>query len=127
MALSVADLRAELQSYNYEMLTGGDDDVASRALSKAAIWAKAKVIAVSGVFDPDTEINREIVLKRALYELYSYAENEAVARDKRDDAFELLKAAYGSGIDGTGFASGGEAKPLAGGSVIKQDRNETLF
>ncbi|MGD1832502.1 MAG: hypothetical protein ACPKOP_04065 [Sphaerochaetaceae bacterium] len=126
MALSVADLKAELQDYNYQMLTGGDDDVASRALAKAVIWAKAKVIAVNGTFDPDTEINRELVLKRALYELYSYAENEAVARDKRDDAFELLKAAYGSGIDSSGY-DGSEAKPLAGGTVVKQDRNETLF
>ena len=100
--ITVENLKGELKDYNYKMLTGGDDSVASRAIEKAVIWAKAKVIVVAGVFNPDTEINRELVLKRALYELYSYAENEAVAQDKKEDALELLKAAYGSSVDVSG-------------------------
>lgn len=129
MALSVSDLKIELKDYNYRMLTGGDDDVAARALQRAVIWAKAKVIAACGSFDPDTEINREIVLKRALYELYSHAENEAVASDKREDALELLRAVYGSGIDSAGYQAGGggDAQSSPSAAVVTKDRNTTLF
>lgn len=130
MALTVSDLKSELKQYNYNMLTDGDDSVAERALHRALIWAKAKVIAASGSFDPDTEINREIVLKRALYELYSHAENEAVASDKREDALELLRAAYGPGVDSAGYQQGGgaadnQSSPSA--AVVKQNRNKSLF
>lgn len=130
MALTVSDLKVELKEYNYKMLTGGDDDVAARALQRAVIWAKAKVIAASGSFDPDTEINREIVLKRALYELYSHAENEAVASDKREDALELLRAVYGSGVDSAGYQAGGgtsDSQPAPSAAVVTKDRNTTLF
>ena len=60
-------------------------------------------------------------MKRALYELYSYAENEAVARDKAEDAMELLKAYYGNAIDSSGYASGSPdaQKALAVGAVKK--------
>ena len=93
------------------------------------IWAKAKVIAVAGVFDPDTEINRELVLKRALYELYSYAENEAVAQDKREDALELLRAAYGTAVDTSGYQQGGgtTSQPSPSAAVVTKGRNTTMF
>nr|WP_319520984.1 hypothetical protein [uncultured Sphaerochaeta sp.] len=130
MALTVSDLKVELKDYNYRMLTGGDDDVAARALQRALIWAKAKIIATSGSFDPDTEINREIVLKRALYELYSHAENEAVASDKREDAMELLRAVYGSGVDSAGYQQGGgagDAQPSPSAAVVSKERNKDFF
>lgn len=122
MEATVADLKAEIKEYNYKVLTGGDDAVAARALHKATIWAKAKVMAARGSFDPGAEINREIVLKRAQYELYSYAENEAVAQDKKEDAMELLRAAYGDAVDAAGYQAGSggggvSQSPLATGSV----------
>lgn len=128
--LDVNDLRNELKEYNYKMLTGGDDDVAVRALHKAEIWCRAKVIAVAGSFDPESQINREIVLKRALYELYAFADNEGVAHDKREDALELLRAAYGSGIESGGYQQGAsdggtQGSPLA--AVVTSDRNRTMF
>ena len=118
MSVTVEDLKAEIKTYNYEVLTDGDSTVAQRAIEKATIWAKAKVVAASGTFDEDAEVNRQIVIKRALYELYSYAENENVAQDKKEDAMELLRAVYGDAIDANGYQSGGD-KPssLATGSV----------
>lgn len=127
MAITVATLKGELKGYNYKMLTGDDDQVASRAIEKAVIWAKAKVIAVAGVFDPETEINRELVLKRALYELYSYAENEAVAQDKREDALELLKAAYGSGVDSSTNEGAPTSEGYATARVKEHPRNKDFF
>jgi hypothetical protein len=124
MAATVNDLKGEIKDYNYKVLTSGDDAVAARALEKATLWAQAKVIAAQGFFDPDVAINREIVLKRALYELYSHAENESVAQDKKEDAMELLRAAYGNSIDAAGYqagaAGGGTSQsPVAIGSVKK--------
>lgn len=118
-SVTYEDLKKELTDYNYKVLTGGDDSVASRCIEKATIWAKAKVIQAAGTFDATTTINREIVLKRALYELYAFAENEEVARDKKEDAFELLKAAYGNAVDGAGYTAGGsvEQKPIPTGAV----------
>jgi len=108
-AVTVSDLKAEIKTYNYTVLTGGDDDIALRAIHKATMWCEAKVIAAGSAFDPALPINREIVIKRALYELYSYAENEEVARDKREDALEMLRAAYGDAVDSSGYQSGGAA------------------
>jgi hypothetical protein len=104
--VTVSDLKAEIKIYNYNVLTGGDDDIAGRAIHKATMWCEAKVVAAGAVFDPSLPINREIVIKRALYELYSYAENEEVARDKREDALEMLRAAYGDAVDASGYQGG---------------------
>lgn len=119
MAVLVADLKEDLKSYNYEVLTGGDDSVAQRAVEKARIWAQAKVLAAGGVFDEETETGRQIVIKRALYELYSSAENEAVARDKKEDAMELLRAVYGNAVDSSGYNSDGVRTPVSVGAVKK--------
>ena len=44
-AVTVSDLKAEIKTYNYNVLTGGDDDIALRAIHKATMWCEAKVIA----------------------------------------------------------------------------------
>ncbi|AEC02037.1 hypothetical protein [Parasphaerochaeta coccoides] len=120
--ITAEDLKAEVKAYNYKALTGGDDAIAVRAIEKATLWAQAKVMAASGSFEADTPINREIVLKRALYELYSYGENEAVAADKKDDALEILRAVYGNAVDAAGYqaAGGGVSQTsLPASSVVK--------
>lgn len=121
MAVSVEDLKAEIKAYNYEVLTDGNDTAAKRAIDKAEIWAKAKIIQAKGEWNEEDEIIRLIIIKRALYELYSYAENEAVAQDKKEDAMELLKAYYGNAVDTSGYSttSTDGQKPLATGSVKK--------
>ena len=121
MGVSVEALKSEIKGYNYEVITGGDDAVAQRAIEKAELWAKAKIIQAKGEWDDENEIIKLIVIKRALYELYSYAENEAVAQDKKEDAMELLKAYYGNAIDASGYTSGSPdaQKPLAIGAVKK--------
>ena len=120
MAVSVEDLKAEIKAYNYEVLTDGDDTAAERAIEKAEIWAKAKIIQAKGEWDDEDEIIRLIIIKRALYELYSYAENEAIAQDKKEDAMELLKAYYGNAVDASGYSTSSDGqKPLATGAVRK--------
>ncbi len=117
MSVTVDDLRSEIKEYNLKVLADGDSAVIQRAIEKAVIWAKAKVIAASGFFDEETDINRLIVIKRALYELYSYAENEQVAQDKKEDAMELLRAAYGDAIDSSGYQGDSVKSSIPTGAV----------
>lgn len=126
-AVTVNDLKTDLKTYNYQVLTEGDDLIAARALHKATIWAEAKVIAAAGYFDPETEINREIVLKRAAYELYSYAENEAVAEEKKADAEELLIAVYGSRVASSGDTAAQAPSGTPSGAFRQGERNTSLF
>ena len=67
----------------------------------------------------------EVVLKRALYELYAYAENEMIARDKRDDAYELLKGWLSNSplLDGAGYPQA-ESGTAAGATVAVVKRGE---
>ena len=124
MSVTVDDLRSEIKEYNLKVLADGDSAVIQRAIEKAVIWAKAKVIAASGFFDEETDINRLIVIKRALYELYSYAENEQVAQDKKEDAMELLRAAYGDAIDSSGY-QGDSAKSSIPTGAVKSGSGRT--
>lgn len=104
----IDELRQEIKGYNYETITGGDDAVAERCLDKAEVWLKAKLRTYGIGIDLDNPIIKEALIKRALYELYSYAENEEVARDKAKDAVELLRGAFGKSIEGEGEKARGE-------------------
>lgn len=119
MGITVQDLKDDIKAYNYEILTGGDDQVALKALEKAEVWARAKLIQARAEWDENDPALRLAMLKRALYELYSSAENEAVAADKKEDAMELLRARYGNAVDASGYASGtaNAQSPLATGAV----------
>lgn len=90
MAVTLNDLKAELKANTFGMLTGGSDAVGERCLDKARIWLRARLTEVEVEPDEEDDVVREILLKYALYELYSYAEQESVAVDKKDDALELI-------------------------------------
>ena len=98
--VTLEDLERELSDRDFRILTGGDDAVAERALAKARIWAVSQFKRCGATPDFEDEIVREAVLKRALYELYSFKENEKVARDKKEDARELLEGMLGDCIGG---------------------------
>lgn len=119
MAITVDELRQDIRDYNFEVLTGGDDQVAERAIEKAEVWARAKIIQARGTWDENDEMLRLAIIKRALYELYSAAENEAVAQDKKEDAMELLRARFGNAVDASGYTAGSmvSQSPLATGAV----------
>jgi hypothetical protein len=95
VSITIEDLKRELSERDYRMLTSGDDAVAERAISKARVWVIARFKRCGEKPDFEDEIVREALLKRALYELYSYAENEKTAQDKKEDADDLLKGVLG--------------------------------
>lgn len=102
--ISITDLKAELSERNYRMLTQGDDSIGERAITKAKGWVLSRFRAYGEDPNWEDDIVREATMKRALYELYSYAENEKVAADKRQDAIDLLGGILGrfAGSDSSG-------------------------
>ena len=121
-ALTSDDLARDVKGYSWDVLTDGNPGVAERCISKARVWLMAKMKAARGVYDEDDEIQRLILIKRALYELYSHAEQEAVAQDKKEDAMELLKAHLGSAVDSSGYQAGGTSTPLPCGAIRHDQR-----
>ncbi len=103
MIVTVDELRKSMRDYLYQQLTDQDDSIAERCIEKARTWLAAKVARCPGaVIDESGDVVcHEIILKRALYELYAQGETEDVARDKKEDAWELVKAKYGSCVDET--------------------------
>lgn len=99
LPMTVEELKGEIKGYNYETLTGGDDSVAEGCIQKADIWIRAKLRKCGAVPDFTDDIDKAVLVKRTLYELYSYAENEDIAKDKKQDAYDLLRAKYGNCID----------------------------
>jgi len=93
--ITVEELKKELSHSQYRMLTQDDDSVAERAIEKAKVWIEAKFAKCGQKVGWELSYVQEALLKRALYELYAYAEQEEVAKDKKEDAEVLLEAVLG--------------------------------
>jgi len=118
--LTIDDLKAEVKGYSLAVLAEGDDTVVEGCLETARVWIKARlsgagIVYAAALADSD-DVVRRILLSYALYRLYSYAEQESVAHDKKTDAAELMSAylAADAGRDPTtlpGKPAGAIAKP----------------
>ncbi len=95
MELTIEDLKAELPEQDYDTLTLGEDVVAVRSLIKAKTWVKGMIQSTGNEYDEENEIVREAVLKRALYELFSFVGKESRAREKAEDCELLIESAFG--------------------------------
>ena len=127
MSVTVEDLRNEIKEYNLEVLTDGDSTVIQRAIERAVIWAKAKVIAASGLF--------EMIMLRSTSLSWSSGHStnstamvrtSVLPQDKKEDAMELLRAVYGDAVDSAGYQGGGEKTPVATGSIRPGVRRSDL-
>ncbi len=127
--VSIEDFKKEIKDYNLNMLTGGDVSVIQRSIDKAVAWIKAKSKVDNFVIDFDDPIIDEVLLKRGLYELYSYAENELIAKDKKQDAYELLKGYLKNSPFITNEQDFGNNQACHHIAVVKKPevKNENLF
>ena len=119
--ITTKELKEEIGTYQYAILTGDDDKNGKRALSKARIWVQSRFLACGkdiSKIEWNNELVKEALLKRASYELYSMREQESIAKDKKEDAIELLAGLLGTcvykGIDAS--SNNEETHPVA---VIK--------
>ncbi|MDR2663072.1 MAG: hypothetical protein LBC31_08760 [Treponema sp.] len=96
MAVTVDDVKRDSTPQDYLTLTLGDDANAGRAIEKALIWAKGKILSTGNPFDEDNEVVKQIVVTRALYELYFFVGYPEKARTKEEDAADLIESYFGS-------------------------------
>jgi hypothetical protein len=114
--VSVEELKRDVIPQDYLTLTLGDDANAERAIEKAAIWVKGKILSTGNAFDEDNEVVRQAVATRALYELYFFVGFPEKARSKEEDAADLIESYFGT-IKTKHDEAGKDSGP-AGGAVI---------
>lgn len=95
MELTIEDLKKELPEQDYDTLTLGEDVVAVRSLIKAKTWVKGMIQSTGKEYSEENDIVREAVLKRALYELFSFVGQESRAREKAEDCELLIESTFG--------------------------------
>jgi hypothetical protein len=94
--ITINDLKKEINPDDFRAASFDEEEVAERAIRKAVIWVYGKVASTGNKYDETNEVVKDIVLKRAIYELYSYTGNEKLARMKEEDAADLLQTYFGS-------------------------------
>lgn len=119
MALTVDDVKKELPPQDYRTMTLGDDSVAERCLTRATLWVKGKVASTGTEFNEEDVIVMECILKRAVYELFSFVGQESRAKMKERDVEDLIESYFGdiktkndaATASGSGPAAGYISKP----------------
>jgi len=108
--ITVDDLKKELNPDDLRTASFADDAVKEYAIHKAVIWVYGKVASTGKTYDESNEVIKTIVLKRAVYELFSYVGNESRAKAAEEDAADLIETYFGSIAtkhdDGPGPAAG---------------------
>ena len=94
--ITTDDLKKELNPDDFRTASFADDEVAKRAIHKAVIWVYGKVASTGNIYDETNEVVKNIVLKRAVYELFSYIGNENRAKAAEQDAADLIETYFGS-------------------------------
>ncbi|MCL1812227.1 MAG: hypothetical protein FWG29_01755 [Treponema sp.] len=94
--VTVQDVQKDITPQDYLTLSLGDDANTERALEKAVIWAKGKILSTGNAFDPENEVVKQIIVTRALYELWFFVGFPDKARAKEEDARDLIESYFGS-------------------------------
>jgi hypothetical protein len=115
--VSVEELKRDVTPQDYLTLTLGDDANAERAIEKAVIWTKGKILSTGNAFDEDNEAARQAVVTRALYELYFFVGYPEKARSKEEDAADLIESYFGS-IKTKRDGNTADTAGPAGGAVV---------
>jgi len=94
--ITTDDLKKELNPDDLRTASYADDAVKEHAIHKAVIWVYGKVATTGKTYDESDEVTKTIVLKRAIYELFSYTGNENRAKANEQDAADLIETYFGS-------------------------------
>jgi len=99
--VTVDEIKQRFLTDDLQAVTGGDDSVIERAINSARIWLFAALKARGMQLNEEDEVQREIVIKRTLYELYAYSQDWEVAKANREEAEQLLSAMLGITEEGS--------------------------
>jgi hypothetical protein len=108
------DIKQRFQEDDLQAITGGNDSVISRAINSAKIWLFAALNSRGLKLDEEDEVQREIIIKRTLYELYAYSQDWEIAKANREESEQMLLAMFGEV---------GESRPLA--PVVKVAKGQS--
>ncbi len=89
------DIQASLDPQLYLSLTSENSDVVVRAITSAGIWLYGILKRCNVVEVIEEEVLKEALIKRSIYELFSRAETELSAEDKKQEAEALLFSLFG--------------------------------
>ena len=89
--ITINDLKGEMNPDDLRTASYADEAVMERAIRKAVIWVYGKVASTGNKYDETNEVIKDIVLKRAVYELFSYIGSESRAKSKEQDAADLIE------------------------------------
>jgi len=94
--ITINDLKGEMNPDDLRTVSYADEAVMKRAIDKAVIWVYGKVASTGNKYDEANDVIKDIVLKRAVYELFSYIGSESRAKSKEQDAADLIETYFGS-------------------------------
>jgi hypothetical protein len=89
------DIKQRFQEADLQAITDGNDSVIRRAINSAKVWLQAALHARGLKLNEDDEVQREIIIKRTLYELYAYSQDWEIAKANREEAEQMLLAMFG--------------------------------
>lgn len=102
-AVAISDIKNAIKSDVLATITGRDDSVITRQIAAAETWVTGECARGGVTPDLTAEHFRQVVINETLSLLWSYNEQEDVAKDKHIRSVELLKAAIGIEVaNGTG-------------------------
>ena len=94
--ITTDDLKKELNPDDLRTASLADNEVIKYAIHKAVIWVYGKVASTGKTYNESDEVIKTIVLKRAVYELFSYVGQEKRAHSSEQDAADLIETYFGS-------------------------------
>jgi hypothetical protein len=112
--ISADEVRQRFQEADLQAITGGDESVITRAINSARIWLQAALGARGMELNEENEVQREIIIKRTLYELYAYSQDWEIAKANREESEQMLLAMLGEV---------GKSRPLA--PVVKVAKGQS--
>ena len=112
--VTVQDVQRDITPQDYLTLSLGEDANTERAIEKAVIWTKGKILSTGNEFDLEDDVVKQVIVTRALYELYFFVGYPDKARAKEEDARDLIESYFGS----IKTKHDDDRFPPAGGAVI---------
>ena len=90
------DIEKRFLTADLQAITSSDMTIVDRAISSALIWLKANLERLGISYDKNSEWQKEIAIKRTLYEIYAYAQDWEIAKENREEAEKMLEARFSS-------------------------------
>lgn len=112
VGVTVEEIKKAIAEQDYDTCTLDDDAVTERCISAARMWAIGKISSTGARFNEGDDVQKLIIVKRTLYELYGYIGQWQRAKDLTKDALDLIESYFGQPAGGEESSSG--TGPAAG-------------